>query len=66
MRVILFGAAGMVGQDVPRECLVDLGVVAEIHDHGRYVSPRNDGNPSNSRKFQSFCHPGALRPILCA
>ncbi len=23
-------------------------------------------NPSNSRKFQSFCHSGPVRPILCA
>ena len=30
------------------------------------ASPRNDQNPSNSRKFQSFCHRGCNCPILCA
>ena len=30
MKVILFGATGMVGQGVLRECLVDAGVTAVL------------------------------------
>ena len=31
MKVILFGATGMVGQGVLRECLLDSGIRSEEH-----------------------------------
>jgi uncharacterized protein YbjT (DUF2867 family) len=42
MKIILFGATGMVGQGVLRECLLDSSRGAEIHDHDRTSRPRHD------------------------
>ncbi len=35
MKVILFGATGMVGQGVLRECLLDAGVIGSVLVVGR-------------------------------
>ena len=43
MKVILFGATGMVGQGVLRECLLDEGVT-EVLSVGRSCSGISDGN----------------------
>ena len=51
MKVILFGATGMVGQGVLHECLLDPDVQtillvgqipAEVRDHYRASGPRHD------------------------
>src|SRR6266700_2063630 len=41
MRVLLFGATGMIGQSVLRECLIDPGVTA-IAAIGRSATGRSD------------------------
>ena len=40
MKIILFGATGMVGQGVLRECLLDPGIETVLAVGGRPTRPR--------------------------
>ena len=48
MKVIIFGATGMVGQGVLRECLVDPGVesVLSVARRRRQAGSQAAGNPA--------------------
>lgn len=59
MRVILFGATGMVGRGVLRECLLDDGV-EEVLSIGRTALPRENFPP------ESLPHAKNLRELIRA
>ena len=56
MRVLLFGATGMVGQGVLRECLLDPDV-SEVLVVGRSAMENSDANPDRARKLREIVVP---------
>src|SRR5689334_19268101 len=56
MRVLLFGATGMVGQGVLRECLLDPDV-SEILVVGRSAMEKSDANPVRAPKLREIVVP---------